>query len=202
MSFLTLLPTVPVGDSTPSLLSILREVHMLESASHPNIVAYHHAWLETASPTKSRFVPKVPTLHILMEFANGGSLQGFIDARKGSPTTADEEDVLEGHGAAHAARRRRKEARARAIHLLRLEDVLTLFEQVVRGLAFLHGRNILHLDLKVSALELERAKSALTFSMRAGRERAPPLGRRLAPADMQTVGLWIGFVRFLSPRTP
>lgn len=147
------LSTVPVGDSTPSLLAILREVHMLESASHPNIVAYHHAWLETASPINSRFVPKVPTLHILMEFANGGSLQGFIDARKGSPATPDEEDYHDGHGAAHAARRRRKEERARAVHLLRLEDVLTLFEQVVHGLAFLHGRNILHLDLKVRAID-------------------------------------------------
>jgi serine/threonine protein kinase len=148
---------VPVGDSTPSLLAILREVHMLESASHPNIIAYHHAWLETAAPTQSRFVPKVPTLHILMEFANGGSLQGFVDARKGSPTAASEGgggeggEEMDGHGAARAARRRRKEARGQAVHLLRLDDILNLFEEVVRGLAFLHGRNILHLDLKVRA---------------------------------------------------
>lgn len=151
---------VPVGDSTPSLLSILREVHMLESASHPNIIAYHHAWLETAAPTQSRFVPKVPTLHILMEFANGGSLQGFVDARKGSPTAASEGgggggaeggEEMDGHGAARAARRRRKEAREQAVHLLRLDDILILFDEVVRGLAFLHGRNILHLDLKVRA---------------------------------------------------
>lgn len=148
---------VPVGDSTPSLLAILREVHMLESASHPNIIAYHHAWLETAAPTQSRFVPKVPTLHILMEFANGGSLQGFVDARKGSPTAAFEGgggeggEETDGHGAARAARRRRKEAREQAVHLLRLDDILILFEEVVRGLAFLHGRNILHLDLKVRA---------------------------------------------------
>lgn len=124
---------------------------MLESASHPNIIAYHHAWLETSAPTQSRFVPRVPTLHILMEFANGGSLQGFVDARKGAPPSPEVEldSDNRGHHAARAARRKRREAREQAVHLLRLDDVLTLFEEVVRGLAFLHGRNILHLDLKV-----------------------------------------------------
>ncbi|GAA5984467.1 hypothetical protein JCM10908_003360 [Rhodotorula pacifica] len=158
---------VPVGDSTPSLLSILREVHMLESASHPNIVAYHHAWLETTAPTQSRFVPKVPTLHILMEFANGGSLQGFVDARKGAvPFEREEEEeaggtVGNGHRAAEAARRQRRGAREQAVHLLRLDDIFTLFEEVARGLAFLHGRNILHLDLKAENVLLHWEDNAL-----------------------------------------
>lgn len=133
--------SVPVGDSTPSLLSILREVHLLESATHANITRYHHAWLET-SPSRSAFAPPVPTLHILMEFANGGSLQGFVDARRGTSAPGADE------GGRERARRARREGRQRAVHLLRVEDVVTLFRDVAEGLAFLHGRNILHLDLK------------------------------------------------------
>ncbi|BGP51178.1 putative serine/threonine-protein kinase iks1 [Rhodotorula kratochvilovae] len=142
---------IAVGDSTPSLLSILREVHLLESATHANITRYHHAWLETSSP-RSAFAPPVPTLHVLMEFANGGSLQGFVDARKGA--------AAEGEGA-EGARRRRRQGRERAVHLLGVEDVLRLFEDVVEGLAFLHGRNILHLDMKAENVLLHWDDDAL-----------------------------------------
>lgn len=134
---------VSVGDSPSYLLSILREVHLLESVSHPNIVAYHHAWLETSSAIPSRFAPQVPTLHILMSYANGGSLAEFIEARRGSRDESARGSVGE------RARHRRQEEKERAVHLLRLEDIVTLFEDIVRGLAFLHSKNILHLDLKV-----------------------------------------------------
>jgi hypothetical protein len=67
-----------VGDSHQYLMEILREarrhpcpfspptltpamqIRLLEQLRHPNIVSYHHAWIE---PTRfSSFGPRVPTL--------------------------------------------------------------------------------------------------------------------------------------------
>ncbi|KAF7349348.1 Other/IKS protein kinase [Mycena sanguinolenta] len=56
-------------------------VRLLERLHHPNIVTYHHAWLESCQ--FSSFGPKVPTLHVLMQWAEGGSLDDFIDVRLG-----------------------------------------------------------------------------------------------------------------------
>ncbi|KDR72649.1 hypothetical protein GALMADRAFT_142947 [Galerina marginata CBS 339.88] len=72
---------IAVGESHSYLLKILREVRLLERLHHPNIITYHHAWLETAQ--FSSFGPKVPTLHVLMQWAEGGSLDDFIDVRLG-----------------------------------------------------------------------------------------------------------------------
>ncbi|TFK71136.1 kinase-like protein [Pluteus cervinus] len=72
---------IAVGESHSYLLSILREVRLLERLHHPNIITYHHAWLETCQ--FSSFGPKVPTLHVLMQWAEGGSLDDLIDARLG-----------------------------------------------------------------------------------------------------------------------
>ncbi|EKM75829.1 hypothetical protein AGABI1DRAFT_45808 [Agaricus bisporus var. burnettii JB137-S8] len=76
---------IAVGQSHSYLLKILREVRLLEQLHHPNIIAYHHAWLETCQ--FSSFGPKVPALHVLMEWAECGSLDDFIDIRlgRGSP---------------------------------------------------------------------------------------------------------------------
>ncbi|ORY73062.1 kinase-like domain-containing protein [Leucosporidium creatinivorum] len=139
---------VAVGDSSPSLLRILREVHLLEVVQHPNIVTYHHAWVENSS--LSAYSPSVPTLHILMAYANGGSLDSFINQRRGGPPN-DSEGGAGGGGEATSAKRRKEKHRMRnlgAVHLLRLDEILQLFEDIVNGLAFLHARNILHLDMK------------------------------------------------------
>jgi hypothetical protein len=93
---------IAVGQSHSYLLNILREVRLLEKLHHPNIIAYQcvfivfvtfftlmqknsHAWLETCQ--FSSFGPKVPTLYVLMEWAECGSLDDFIDIRlgRGSP---------------------------------------------------------------------------------------------------------------------
>jgi hypothetical protein len=51
---------IAIGQSASYLLKILREVHLLETLRHPNIITYHHAWLETAQ--FSSFGPRIPTL--------------------------------------------------------------------------------------------------------------------------------------------
>lgn len=53
---------IAVGQSSSYLLQILREVRLLETLRHPNIVTYHHAWLEPAQ--FSSFGPAVPTLQL------------------------------------------------------------------------------------------------------------------------------------------
>ncbi|KAF8639011.1 hypothetical protein AX17_001790, partial [Amanita inopinata Kibby_2008] len=75
---------IAVGESHSYLLMILREVRLLEQMRHPNIITYHHAWLESCQ--FSAFGPKVPTLHVLMQWAEGGSLDDFIDVRLGRQT--------------------------------------------------------------------------------------------------------------------
>ncbi|EPQ53519.1 kinase-like protein [Gloeophyllum trabeum ATCC 11539] len=155
---------IAVGDSHSYLLNILQEIRLLERLHHPNIITYHHAWLEMAR--FSTFGMEVPTLHVLMQYASGGSLDDFISARLG-----DKEQSSSGQPSAAASRsarirafrERQKAARShqgqndaqthghgawKAVHLLSAEEVRRLFGDVVEGLGFLHNRSILHLDLK------------------------------------------------------
>ncbi|KAJ8589502.1 kinase-like protein [Rhizopogon salebrosus TDB-379] len=168
---------IAVGESHSYLVNILREIRLLESLHHRNIVTYHHAWLE--SYQFSAFGPKVPTLHVLMQWAEGGSLDDFIALRLGhtsrlphiqsSPSSpaADDPTPSARIRAFRAMKRAPPEERERlrremeertnsggnrrswkAVHLLSAEEVQSLFGDVTHGLAFLHDRSILHLDLK------------------------------------------------------
>lgn len=189
---------IAVGQSHSYLLNILREVRLLEQLHHPNIVTYHHAWMETCQ--FSTFGPHVPTLHVLMQWAEGGSLDDFIDARlgrrapthlshlhlatttasgspSGSASPGPAADTLPSPSAySRSARirafralqrappgereRLRRElgldgggksggpADWKAVHLLSAEEVRGLFGDIVSGIAFLHDKSILHLDLK------------------------------------------------------
>ncbi|KAF9236044.1 kinase-like protein [Melanogaster broomeanus] len=155
---------IAIGQSHSYLLGILREIRLLETLRHRNIITYHHAWLET----------KIPTLHVLMQWAEGGSLDDFIDVRLGrptrlphmrsatpSPSTSEIQSPSARIRAFRAMKRAPPEEREapanggrttgpilKAVHLLSVEEVKSLFSDVVEGLAFLHDRSILHLDLK------------------------------------------------------
>lgn len=168
---------IAVGESHSYLLNILREIRLLESLRHRNIVTYHHAWLE--SYQFSAFGPKVPTLHVLMQWAEGGSLDDFIALRLGrsiglphmqsssSSPPADDPTPSARIRAFRAMKRAPPEERERlrremeernnsrgnrpswkAVHLLSAEETRSLFADVTHGLAFLHDKSILHLDLK------------------------------------------------------
>ncbi|KAG0146297.1 hypothetical protein CROQUDRAFT_44650, partial [Cronartium quercuum f. sp. fusiforme G11] len=211
---------IAVGQSGPELLRVLREVKCLETLRHQNITQYHHSWIEKAQ--LSRFGPPVPVLFILMDYANGGTLDGYIDTRKGTRTarnvanlasaglrpskdSQDVDDAERRHLEKEQFRRRRNahhpfgsrdqpesaEAAASgpaqnvqriklshststntlrhdttapgfqerfralnddvglaAIHLLSLEEILSIFRDTCNGLAFLHSQGILHHDLK------------------------------------------------------
>lgn len=168
---------IAIGESHSYLLNILREIRLLESLHHRNIVTYHHAWLE--SYQFSAFGPKVPTLHVLMQWAEGGSLDDFIGLRLGrsiglphmqsseSSPAPDDPTPSARIRAFRAMKRAPPEERERlrremeerndsrgnrpswkAVHLLSAEEAQSLFADVTHGLAFLHDKSILHLDLK------------------------------------------------------
>ncbi|EJT99172.1 kinase-like protein [Dacryopinax primogenitus] len=144
---------IAVGRSHSYLLQTLREVRLLETLRHPNIITYHHAWVE--SYQFSSFGERVPTLFVLMQFADAGSLDTLLAARQGitndSPATANT-TISESHSAkirALKARRQREIQKGKTpVHFLSPEEIEKLFEDVVEGLNFLHERSILHLDLK------------------------------------------------------
>ncbi|CAE6492907.1 unnamed protein product [Rhizoctonia solani] len=163
---------IAVGDSPSYLMEILREVRLHAKLHHRNIITYHHAWLESAR--FSTFGLAIPTLHVLMQWAELGSLDDLILQRLGVKTADRDPNPSEppsgeyqtrearirafraraGGGPTHTSgdiRKREARRRARemkAVHLLSAEEIRSLFGDVVAGLAFLHESSFLHLDLK------------------------------------------------------
>lgn len=149
----------------------------MESLNHPNVIAYKHAC--TSFPDAgvemaqtSPFTPNVPTLHVLMMAANGGSLADWIAARAGGPDDTGmattprvqrlKEEFRQRRAAAHRTGSYVPRSRA-GVHLLREDEIVQLLRDIARGLAFLHGKGILHLDIKPGNVLLHWDDDALLY---------------------------------------
>ncbi|ORX48799.1 kinase-like protein [Hesseltinella vesiculosa] len=159
---------VAVGNNHPWLVKMLREVHLLERLHHPNIVSYKHSWLEYDRLTP--FGPKVPCLFILMECANGGNLEEYLEPEMmeaASPHPVDQPQKSAKDLKRERIKRQlqqQKEFEAEAAHqdparvqkrLLNIGEISSLFLDIVHGLAHLHQQNIVHRDLKPPNLLLK-----------------------------------------------
>ncbi|KAL8276243.1 hypothetical protein RQP46_011360 [Phenoliferia psychrophenolica] len=137
------------GENLGLLPELLREVHLLEALQHPNLVQYHHVWVEECR--LSPYGPPVPTLHLLMAYANAGDLGSFVARRSGGGTDCTPEERV----------RRFRMRNLASVHLLRVDEIISIFKDCCEGLAFLHGRNILHLDIKAENILLHWEEDAL-----------------------------------------
>ncbi|KAJ2883336.1 putative serine/threonine-protein kinase iks1 [Coemansia asiatica] len=159
---------VAVGNNHQWLRRMLREVKLLESLRHQNVVEYKHSWLEMHQLTK--FGPKVPCLFILMEYANGGNLQEYMEPKSpaldaGDISVSIKHKILEqrrrsraGNSSEHPERMNVGTAGDKSDsgpRLLTVEQIWSFFADICSGLAHLHQLQIIHRDLKHMNLLLQ-----------------------------------------------
>lgn len=149
----------------------------METLNHPNVIPYKHACTSYAHTGVemtqiSSFTPTVPTLHVLMMAANGGSLADWIAARAGDSDDGALQSTPRVERLKEEFRQRRAAAqhlgsevsRARSgVHLLREDEIVQLMRDITRGLGFLHERGILHLDIKPGNVLLHWEDDALLY---------------------------------------
>ncbi|KAJ2908401.1 putative serine/threonine-protein kinase iks1, partial [Coemansia aciculifera] len=156
---------VAVGNNHQWLKRMLREVKLLESLRHPNVIEYKHSWLEMHRLTK--FGPNVPCLFILMEYANGGNLQEYIEPKSSlsssSPLLASgdlnaslKQRILQMRRQSHQGKGIAMSASNGADagltgsgrRILDIDQIWSFFSDICSGLAHLHQLQIIHRDLK------------------------------------------------------
>ncbi|KAJ2690168.1 putative serine/threonine-protein kinase iks1 [Coemansia spiralis] len=157
---------VAVGNNHQWLKRMLREVKLLESLRHSNVIEYKHSWLEMHRLTN--FGPNVPCLFILMEYANGGNLQEYIEPKSLSSSSP----LLDAGDDASTTIKQRVLQMRRLSHLgkgvamsgtngvdsgsvsgaerrvLNIGQIWSFFSDICSGLAHLHQLQIIHRDLK------------------------------------------------------
>ncbi|KAM4729452.1 uncharacterized protein FYW61_010026 [Anableps anableps] len=112
----------------PGKRKALREVMALLDLPHENIVRYYHCWIEDSKVQQEKVQKKLKDikcgqyLFIKMELCNSETLQEWIDERNG------------------------KELQ----HSQRRAESLPIAQQIVRGVEYVHSKNLIHRDLKPS----------------------------------------------------
>jgi serine/threonine protein kinase len=165
---------IPVGESHEWLVRMLKEVRLMQKLKHVNLVEYKHAWVENRK--LHRFGPSVPCLFILMELANGGSLEEYIQVQ--SPLNDISYHFNSNLSAADRIRlsQRRKTKSIDSgrnvncssadlpgidigidgvkIRYLTADEIFFMFKDICNGLYHLHSHGIIHRDLKPQNLLL------------------------------------------------
>ncbi|KAI4746742.1 kinase-like protein [Aureobasidium sp. EXF-12298] len=135
---------IPVGNDHGWLEKVLIEVQLLQRLTHPNLVSYHHVWLEDAQITN--FGPSVPCIFILQQYCNSGDLHNYV---LGSTQTTSPTEVLK-----ERMRRRSKGMAERPINLggrtMNFDEIFSFFRDITSGLHHLHTNGYIHRDLKPS----------------------------------------------------
>ena len=128
---------IPVGQSRDWFRTVVREVKALERlATHPNIVAYKHSWLDMHR--SSEFCPYTPFLFILMTYCDRGSLEDRI---KGGT----EEDL---------DRRSSRKSRSLGAPPLSESEIWSILLDVLHGMHHIHRVGVLSRDTKTSNILL------------------------------------------------
>jgi len=161
---------VAVGNNHQWLVRMLKEVMLLEKLRNPNIIEYKHAWLE--EHTLSLFGPKVPCLFILMERANGGNLEEYVQLQWNPEEQLEKvlsvkERIKRKRLQMKAAQNQVKDNRAqffggigydsfgKRVRYLTTEAIWKIFLDICYGLNHLHELGIIHRDLKPPNLLLQ-----------------------------------------------
>jgi serine/threonine protein kinase len=135
---------IPVGNDHAWLEKVLIEVQLLQRLTHPNLVSYHHVWLEDAQITN--FGPSVPCIFILQQYCNSGDLHNYVldTTQTTSPTEVLKERM----------RRRSKGLAERPKNLglrtMNFDEIFSFFRDITSGLHHLHTNGYIHRDLKPS----------------------------------------------------
>jgi serine/threonine protein kinase len=135
---------IPVGNDHGWLEKVLIEVQLLQRLMHPNLVSYHHVWLEDAQITN--FGPSVPCIFILQQYCNSGDLLNYV---LGTTQTTSPTDVMK-----ERIRRRSKGLAERPKNLglrtMNFDEIFSFFRDITSGLHHLHTNGYIHRDLKPS----------------------------------------------------
>ncbi|KAE8149271.1 kinase-like domain-containing protein [Aspergillus avenaceus] len=147
---------VPVGDDHEWLAKVLREVQLLQSLTHQNLVSYRHVWLENAKI--STFGPSVPCAFILQQYCNAGDLHNYIYGSVQAPTTAQQLKERLRRKSKGEPDFRGSPAGPRKLHF---DEIYSFFKDITSGLRYLHAKGFIHRDLKPSNCLLDETSDGI-----------------------------------------